>query len=78
MKTTIRLLAVAIALLIALPAFAAEKVKVAIGQRGLWDTMATVVGVEKGLFAKENLDVEIVWTRGGSETLQAAITGCAG
>jgi NitT/TauT family transport system substrate-binding protein len=75
MRITIRLLTVAIALVITLPVFAADKVKVAIGQRGLWDTMATAVGVKEGLFAKENLDVEIVWTRGGSETLQAVITG---
>ena len=52
-------------------AMAAEKINVAIGQKGLWDTMITVHGVEQGL------EVEITWTKGGSETLQAVITGSA-
>lgn len=56
-------------------ASAAETVKVAIGQKGLWDTMVTAMGVEKGFFEDEGLDVEITWTRGGAETLQAAMTG---
>jgi len=60
-----------------LPAFAlaADKVKVAIGQKGLWDTMITVMAIDEGFFAKEGLEVEITWTRGGAETLQAVITG---
>lgn len=54
---------------------AQEKISVAIGQKGLWDTMVTVQGIEEGFFSDEGLDVEVTWTRGGSETLQAAITG---
>lgn len=54
---------------------AADKVRAAIGQRGLWDTSVVAQGVEQGFFKKENLDIEITWTRGGAETLQAVITG---
>jgi len=55
-------------------AFAADKLKVAIGQKGVWDSMITVFGIEQGTFKAENVDVDITWTRGGSETLQTVIT----
>ncbi|HEV8674646.1 MAG TPA: ABC transporter substrate-binding protein [Methylomirabilota bacterium] len=54
---------------------AAEKVKAAVGQRGAWDTMVTLFAAERGFFRDEGLEVEILWTRGGAETLQAVITG---
>lgn len=56
-------------------AWAQDEVAVAIGQRGLWDTMVIPAGIEQGFFADENLEVEVTWTRGGAETLQAVITG---
>ncbi|MDP2618701.1 MAG: ABC transporter substrate-binding protein [Hyphomicrobiales bacterium] len=56
---------------------AQDKITVAIGQKGLWDTMVTVHGVDQGFFKEEGLEVEIIYTRGGSETLQAVITGSA-
>jgi NitT/TauT family transport system substrate-binding protein len=52
-----------------------DTVKVAIGQKGVWDSLVTVLGVDQGLFKAENIDVEILWTQGGAETLQAALTG---
>lgn len=58
-------------------AHAADKVKVAIGQKGLWDTLVVHQGLEQGIFKKADLDVEATWTRGGAETLQAVITGSA-
>ncbi|MDH5750439.1 MAG: ABC transporter substrate-binding protein [Rhodospirillales bacterium] len=58
-------------------ASADEIVKVAIGQKGLWDTMVTTHGIEEGFFKKEGLDVQITWTKGGAETLQAVATGSA-
>ena len=65
-----------IGLVSALPrrAFAADKIKVAIGQKGVWDSMITVFGIEQGTFKAENIDVDVTWTRGGSETLQTVIT----
>jgi hypothetical protein len=49
---------------ISLSAMAMEKVSVAIGQKGLWDTMVTLQGIEQGFFKKEGLDVEVTWTKG--------------
>jgi NitT/TauT family transport system substrate-binding protein len=65
-----------IGLAAALPrrAFAADKLKVAIGQKGVWDSMICVFGVEQGTFKAENVELDITWTRGGSETLQTVIT----
>ena len=57
--------------------FAQDTVKAAIGQRGLWDTHFIPTGMEQGIFKKHNLEVEITWTRGGAETLQAVITNSA-
>jgi NitT/TauT family transport system substrate-binding protein len=51
-----------------------EEVAVAIGQRGLWDTLVVHQGIEEGFFADENISVEMTWTKGGAETLQAVTT----
>src|SRR5262249_3571382 len=73
----IRAIALAALGLAALPAVAQtpDRVRAGIGQRGNWDTMVVPQGVEVGLFKKENLDIEVTWTRGGAETLQALGTG---
>lgn len=55
--------------------WAQDQVNVAIGQRGLWDTMVIPAGIEQGFFADEDIEVDVTWTRGGAETLQAVITG---
>jgi NitT/TauT family transport system substrate-binding protein len=52
-----------------------DRVRAAIGQRGNWDTMVVPQGIEAGFFKKENLEIEVTWTRGGAETLQALVTG---
>src|SRR5581483_6278283 len=67
----------ALAILVSVPAAAADKVRVAIGQKGLWDTLVVHQGLEQGIFQRAGLDVEATWTRGGAETLQAIITGSA-
>lgn len=56
---------------------AADKVKVVVPHPGLWDTRFVGYGIEAGIFAKHGLDVSIIKTRGGAETLQAAVTGNA-
>ena len=78
--TSRRSVLIAITMLIlglALPATAAEKLSLAIGQKGFWDAMVVPAGVEAGIFKKHNLEIEITYTAGGSETLQAAISGSA-
>jgi NitT/TauT family transport system substrate-binding protein len=61
----------------AMPANAADKLSLAIGQKGFWDAMVVPAGVEAGIFKKHNLEVDITYTAGGSETLQAVISGSA-
>lgn len=53
----------------------AEKLKIAIPQKGFWDSEFVEFAQNLGMFKKEGLEVEIFWTHGGSETLQAAISG---
>ena len=55
-------------------AFAQETLKLAAGQRGNWDTSVAEVGMRGGIFKKHGLNLEIVYTQGSGETLQAVIS----
>lgn len=55
-------------------ALAQDKLKVAAGQRGNLDTTVTQIGVMAGLFKKHGLDVEVLWTQGSGETIQAVVS----
>jgi NitT/TauT family transport system substrate-binding protein len=68
------LLIFALATLIAAPAFAQDKVKLAIGQRGNWDTAIPHLGVKAGIFKKHGLELEMTYTSGSGETLQPVIS----
>ncbi len=57
------------------PADAQDKLKLAVGQRGNWDTSVSEVGQRAGIFKKHGLELEIVYTQGAGETQQAAISG---
>jgi NitT/TauT family transport system substrate-binding protein len=57
------------------PVLAQEKLKLASGQRGNWDTSVSEVGKRAGIFKKHGLDLDILYTEGGGETLQATISG---
>lgn len=57
------------------PALAQDKLKLAVGQRGNWDTSISEVGQLAGIFKKHGLELEIVYTQGAGETLQATISG---
>jgi NitT/TauT family transport system substrate-binding protein len=54
---------------------AADLLKLAIGQRGLWDSAIAEIGVSAGIFQKHNLELQTVYTSGGGETQQAVISG---
>jgi NitT/TauT family transport system substrate-binding protein len=56
-------------------ACAEETLKLAIGQRGLWDTSISEVGQRAGIFKKHGLTLEILYTQGSGETQQAVIAG---
>jgi NitT/TauT family transport system substrate-binding protein len=64
-------------LVFAVPAVSQDKVRAAVGQRGNWDTLFISQGMDAGIFKKNNIEVDITWTRGGAETLQAIITDSA-
>ncbi|WP_332698784.1 ABC transporter substrate-binding protein [Bosea sp. (in: a-proteobacteria)] len=58
----------------ALPAAAQDKLKLAIGQRGNWDTSVSEVGTRLGIFKKHGLELEMLYTQGGGETQQAVLS----
>ena len=60
---------------VAASASAQDKLKLAVGQRGNWDTSISEVGQLAGIFNKHGLELEIVYTNGAGETQQAVISG---
>jgi NitT/TauT family transport system substrate-binding protein len=54
---------------------AEDTVKLAVGQRGNWDTSVSEIGQRAGIFKKHGLTLEIVYTQGAGETQQAVISG---
>jgi len=56
-------------------AYAQETLKLAVGQRGNWDTSVAEIGQRAGIFKKHGLTLEILYTQGGGETQQAVLSG---
>ena len=56
------------------PAIADDIVKVAVPQRGAWDTGLTELGKRSGIFKKYGLDVEILYVQAGPEAITALIS----
>jgi len=56
-------------------AVAEDTLKLAIGQRGNWENAAPELGQKAGIFKKHGLVLEILYTQGAGETLQAVISG---
>ena len=63
------------ALVAASQACADDLVKVAIGQRGNWDTAVPHLGEKAGIFKKHGITLELLYTSGGGETQQAVLSG---
>jgi len=59
---------------ISMSAQANDTVKIAIGQRGNWDTAVPQLGSDAGIFKKHGIDLELLYTQGGGETMQAVIS----
>ena len=74
MKATLAAALGALALLGGI-ASAQETIKLAIGQRGNWDTSVSELGQRAGIFKKHGLVLDIVYTQGAGETQQAVISG---
>jgi NitT/TauT family transport system substrate-binding protein len=56
-------------------ASAQEALKVAVPQRGAWDAGIAELGRRGGIFKKHGLDLEILYTQAGPESIQALIAG---
>jgi len=54
---------------------AAETLKVAVAQRGFWNSTFIDVGLKQGYFKELGLDIEILYTEGGASTLTPVIAG---
>src|SRR5215475_15347298 len=54
-----------------------EVLKVAVGAPNNWDSSLPDVGQRAGIFKKHGLILEILYTNGGGETMQAVISGSA-
>src|SRR5262245_56654699 len=58
-------------------AFAADTLKPAIGQRGIWHGATADLGQRAGIFRKHDLQLEILYTEGAGQTMQAVISNSA-
>ena len=61
--------------LAATAADAADMLRLAVGAPGNWDTCIPAIGQRAGIFRKYGLELELLYTQGGGETLQAVISG---
>src|SRR6266852_1216952 len=56
-------------------AAAEDTLKVAVSQRGAWDTAIAEIGNRADIFKKHDIAVELLFTGGGAEALGAIISG---
>jgi NitT/TauT family transport system substrate-binding protein len=68
-------IAMATTLAVATGALAQDRLKVAVGQRGVYENSVSELGQDKGFFKKHGLQLEILYTQGSGETQQAVISG---
>ena len=74
-RLAIFLVVAAVLALANVAASAQDKLKLALGQRGNWDTAIAELGQRVGIFKKYGLELEILWTQGAGESQQATISG---
>src|SRR5215472_15084228 len=53
----------------------AETLKLAIPQKGAWDTSLSVYGDREGFFKEQNIELDITYTEGGATTETAVVSG---
>jgi NitT/TauT family transport system substrate-binding protein len=75
----LRRLVAAVFTAVALPAaaLAEDTLRLAVGAPNNWDTCVSDVGMRAGIFKKHGLNLELLYTQGGGETIQAVISGSA-
>src|SRR5215470_14930389 len=64
-----------VALVCSFCASADDLLKLTIGQRGNWDTAITQLGTKAGIFKRNGIELDMVYTSGSGETLQPIIGG---
>ncbi len=74
MRRTI-LTALAILIAGASASLAAEKLKVAIPQKGFWDSSWVEFGEAAGFFKEAGLEIEVFYTEGGAQTVATVVSG---
>jgi NitT/TauT family transport system substrate-binding protein len=52
-----------------------DTLRVAIGQRGIWETAVPHIGEKAGIFKKYGIELDLIYTRGGGETQPSVISG---
>jgi NitT/TauT family transport system substrate-binding protein len=72
-----RLILAALAMLVATlsSSLAAEKLKVAVPQKGFWDSSWVEFGEAAGFFKDAGLEVEVFYTEGGAQTIATVASG---
>ncbi len=70
-----RLLAFSIVLWAIPHGLAAETLKIASPIRGSWEGAIPELGQQAGIFRKHGLDLDILYTQGGGETMQVVVSG---
>lgn len=63
------------ALLVFAHAALAETLRLAVPQKGTWDTSIAEWGAKQGFFKEQGIDLDVVYTEGGATTEQAVIAG---
>jgi NitT/TauT family transport system substrate-binding protein len=56
-------------------AASAETLKVAVAQRGFWNSSFIEFALQQGFFKQEGLEIEILYTEGGASTLTPVVAG---
>jgi ABC-type nitrate/sulfonate/bicarbonate transport system substrate-binding protein len=75
-SASVRLLFVLVATVLCIPAaLAQDRIKLAVGARGNWETAAAELGQNAGFFRKRGLTLDLLYTQGSGETQQAVISG---
>jgi len=75
LAASLRCLLASVAMATVTGALAEDTLKLAIGQRGNWENAAPELGQKAGIFKKHGLALELLYTQGAGETLQAVISG---
>jgi NitT/TauT family transport system substrate-binding protein len=73
LKSVLSVLAVVVAAVTS--SSAAEKLKVAIPQKGFWDSSWVEFGEVAGFFKEAGLEIEVFYTEGGAQTVATVVSG---